>query len=82
MFDGDGVRGRDEARAPAAYTELLRRQVAVQELTVRAALTGDRGIATTAFLLDPLAGRGDLVATEAMVGELLAGTSEWLPQFA
>ena len=35
-----------------------------------------------AFALDPLAGRGDLHVTDAMVDELLSGTSEWLPQFA
>ena len=37
--------------------------------------------ATAAFLLDPLAGRGDLDGTTAMVDELLAGTSAWLPRF-
>ncbi len=49
---------------------------------MEAALTGDRGLAAAAFALDPLAGRGDLHETDAMVEELLAGTSRWLPQFA
>ena len=61
---------------------MLRRHVAVQEMTVEAALTGDRGLAAAAFALDPLAGRGDLRQTDAMVDELLAGTARWLPQFA
>jgi len=82
VVDGDGMRGRDAARAPAPLAELLRRHVAVQELTVEAALSGDRALARAAFTLDPLAGRGDLHETEAMVDELLAGTSRWLPQFA
>jgi alpha-galactosidase len=56
--------------------------VATQELTVEAALRGDRSLARQAFVLDPLAGRGDLGQMEAMVDELLAGTAEWLPQFA
>jgi len=81
VVDADGVRGRDDARAPQPYTELLRRHVAVQELTVEAALTGDRELAGAAFALDPLAGRGDLHQTDAMVEELLAGTARWLPQF-
>ena len=68
-----GIRGRDQAQAPAPYTEMLRRHVAVQELTVEAALAGDRELAGAAFALDPLAGRGDLHRTEAMVDELLAG---------
>ncbi len=80
--DGDGITGRDRAHAPAAPTEVLRRHVAVQEMTVEAALTGDRGLAAAAFALDPLAGRGDIHQTDTMVEELLAGTSRWLPQFA
>ncbi|HXX89268.1 MAG TPA: hypothetical protein VEI83_03470 [Acidimicrobiales bacterium] len=79
--DGTGVRGRDAARAPAALAELLRRHVAVHELTLDAALSGDRRQVLAAMALDPLAGRGDLDAVEAMVDELLAGTSAWLPQF-
>jgi len=81
VVDGDGVRGRDVAPLPAPFAELVRRHAAVGELTLDAALTGDRATATAAFLLDPLAGRGDLDGTTAMVDELLAGTSAWLPRF-
>jgi alpha-galactosidase len=81
IVDADGIRGRDAARPPAPLSELLRRHVAVHELTVSAALSGDRAMAGAAFALDPLAGRGDLLETEAMVDELLAGTARWLPQF-
>jgi alpha-galactosidase len=80
--DGDGIRGRDAAVLPAPFAELLRRHAAVTELTLAAALSGDRGAAEAAFLLDPLAGRGDLAGTAAMVDELLAGTAAWLPRFA
>ena len=82
VVDGSGVRGRDEPRAPLPFAELLRRHVAVQEMVVRAALLGDRDLARAAFALDPLAGRGDLQETSAMVDELLVGTAAWLPQFA
>jgi alpha-galactosidase len=81
-IDGDGVRGRDRGVLPSPYDEIVRRHVATQELTIEAALRGDRALAERAFVLDPLAGRGDLHDTEAMVDELLAGTAEWLPQFA
>ena len=53
------------------------------ELTLRRrpfTVTGPRAV--SAFLLDPLAGRGDLHETEAMVDGLLDGTAAWLPQFA
>ncbi len=82
VVDGDGIRGRDRAPLPAPFAELVRRHAAVTELTLDAALGGDRSLATSAFLLDPLAGRGDLHQTEAMVEELLSGTASWLPQFA
>ncbi len=81
VVDGEGVRGRDRARLPAPLAELLRRQVATQELTVDAAVTGDRSAVHAAFAVDPFAGRGDLFETDAMVEELLAGTARWLPQF-
>ncbi len=82
VIDGDGIRGRDVSLLPGPYDEIVRRHVATQELTVEAALTGDRRLAAEAFALDPLAGRGDLRDMEAMVDELLAGTAEWLPQFS
>ncbi|HXZ61516.1 MAG TPA: hypothetical protein VEG62_02155 [Acidimicrobiales bacterium] len=82
VIDSDGVRGRERAVLPHPYDEIVRRHVATQELTVEAALCGDRALAAQAFALDPLAGRGDLDAMEAMVAELLVGTAEWLPQFA
>jgi alpha-galactosidase/6-phospho-beta-glucosidase family protein len=56
--------------------------VAVAELTVAAAVAGDRSLAEATFFLDPLAGRGDFHQTEAMVDELLSATAAWLPQFA
>jgi alpha-galactosidase len=82
VVDGDGIRGRDVSVLPAPYDEIVRRHVATQELTIEAALRGDRALAAEAFALDPLAGRGDLRVQEDMVDELLAGTAEWLPQFA
>ena len=81
VVDGDGMRGRDQARAPVPLAEIVRRHVATQELTVEAALRGDRRLVRSALALDPLAGRGDLRQIEAMADDLLAGTSQWLPQF-
>jgi alpha-galactosidase len=82
VIDGKGIRGRDVSVLPAPFDEIVRRQVATQELTIEAAIRGDRSLAAQAFELDPLAGRGDLRVTEAMIDGLLAGTAEWLPQFA
>ena len=64
VVDGDGVRGRDQIEPPAACAEWIRRHVAVQELTVEAALTGDRDAVRAAMALDPLCGRIDVRAIE------------------
>jgi alpha-galactosidase len=80
--DRDGVRGRDEVEPPAVCASWIRRHVEVQELTVEAALTGDRDAACAAMALDPLCGRADLRDIEAMTDELLAATAAWLPQSA
>ncbi|HEX5615822.1 MAG TPA: hypothetical protein VFZ83_11780 [Acidimicrobiia bacterium] len=80
--DGRGVRGRDAAQAPALLAEYLRRVSASQELTVDAALRGDRATVLEAMLADPLAGRLDFDRLVAMTDELLAATARWLPQFA
>jgi alpha-galactosidase len=79
VVDSDGMRGRDTPTLPPQVAELLRRHVATQELTVQAAVTGDRRLVEAAFELDPLAGRGDLTETQLMVDELISGTSDYLP---
>jgi alpha-galactosidase len=80
--DGSGLRGRDAATAPSVLAEWLRRIVAAQEATVRAALSGKREDVVEAMMLDPLAGRIDYDHLEQMTDEMLAATSRWLPQFA
>jgi alpha-galactosidase len=79
---GGGLEGRDHGHAPALLTETLRRIVASQEMTVEAAISGDRDTAVNAMLLDPLAGRIDFDHVAQMTDEMLAATSRWLPQFS
>ena len=81
VVDANGIAGRDRPHLPAAMAELVHRHAVVNELTVEAALSGDRRLVSAAFALDPLAGRGDMEVTEHMIDELLAGTRQWLPQF-
>ena len=82
VVDGDGIRGRDAIMPPAPCAEWTHRQVSVQELTVDAAVSGDAELVRAAMALDPLAGRIDLRAIDAMTTELLAATARWLPQFS
>ena len=82
IADGKGIRGRDEVRLPSVMAETLHRVSASQELTVEAAVTGNRDKVVEAMLLDPLAGRIDYDQVAEMTDEMLAATTAWLPQFA
>lgn len=81
IVDGGGVRGSEAVSLPSGMAEALRRVSASQELTVDAAVSGDRDAAFAAMLLDPLASRLDYDAVATMTDEMLAATAEWLPQF-
>jgi len=82
IVSGNGVRGRESVALPAGVAECLRRVAASQELTVDAAITGDRDTAFAAMLVDPLTSRVDYDAIVAMTDEMLGATAAWLPQFA
>ncbi len=79
--DGAGVRGRDRTTVPGVMGEWLRRVHASQELTVEAALTGDRTLALEAMLLDPMCSALAYDDVVTMTGELIGATARWLPQF-
>ena len=81
VVDAEGVHGRTPVQAPPFLAAWLNRIVAAQELTVEAALTGDRDLVHAAMLLDPHAGTLGLATIEQMTDELLTSTSAWLPQF-
>jgi alpha-galactosidase len=78
----DGVRARDQAVVPSFLGEHLRRVVSSQELTVDAAVSGDRTKALEAMFADPMAGALPFEHVVAMTDELLAATRPWLPQFS
>ncbi len=82
IVDGGGVRGSEAVSLPAGMAEALRRVSASQELTVDAAISGDRDAVFAAMLLDPLTSRLDYDEVAAMTDEMLAATAAWLPQFA
>lgn len=76
-----GVRPRDVVDVPSVLGEYLRRVVASQELTVDAALTGNRTTVLEAMLADQMAGRLPYEHVVAITDELLAALAPWLPQF-
>lgn len=79
---GDGVRPLPLRPLPEAYAAHLHNYVALQQMTVRAALSGRRREALHAFLLDPvLRSRLDLDQTQALLNEMLEVNAQHLPRF-
>ena len=74
---------RDRVQVESVLGECLRRIVYSQELTVEAALTGDRTLVLEAGMLtDQMAGRLPYEHIVALTDELLAATAPWRTQFA
>jgi alpha-galactosidase/6-phospho-beta-glucosidase family protein len=82
IADAEGVHARDRVEVPSILGEYLRRIHASQELTVDAALNGNRTTVLEAMLADQMVGRLPYEQVVAMTDELLAATGPWLPQFA
>ena len=66
---------------PAILTQ-IQRHVTNQEMTVEAALRGDRSLVLQVMLNDPMCGAiRDFRKMERMMNELLAANRRWLPKF-
>ena len=76
---GAGFVGERLPPLPAPIAELCRRELALSELVVEAARTGDRELALQALLLDPMV--TDIDSGRAILADLLAANAEFLPQF-
>ena len=77
---GRGLRPIPAPDFPDTLAAPLARYLAVQRLTVEAALTGSRALFVEALLLDGAAGTRSVAI--AMADELLAAHREYLPQFS
>jgi len=65
---------------PGPIAELCRRQVAVADLAVEAAVTGDRNKALQALLLDPMVTH--IGQAQAILEDYLREHRDVLPQFS
>jgi len=77
--DSGGIQTLAMGDLPPAVQNLLAQHVANQEMTVEAALTGDRQMALQVLLNDPLTRDFDDAAK--MLDEMLKATKKYLPQF-
>ncbi len=82
LVDGNGVQPTQVGALPAHLAALMQTNINVQELTVDAALTGDRERVYHAAMLDPhTSSELDLDQIWSMVDELLGAHGEYIPEF-
>ena len=83
VVGGYGIQPVHVGPLPEPVAATLRHHITVQELTVEAALTGDRHIALQAFLQDPqISSVLTPEQTAALLDEMLDTHAEYLPQFS
>jgi alpha-galactosidase len=77
-----GIRPLHVGPLPEALAAHLRRHIATQQLTVQAALGGDRRTALQAFLLDPAtSARLEPADTARLLDDMLQANARYLPRF-
>ncbi len=79
MVDGAGIHPVHMGKFPEPVAELLRRETAVAQLCVDAAVEGDRQKALQCLLLDPVV--NDIEQAKEILDDYLCSYKEYLPQF-
>ena len=79
IADATGARGLAVGDLPLGVQNQVMKHLLNQELTVEAALTGDRNLVLQAMLNDPLI--TNLDDAKKITDELLEANKRWLPQF-
>jgi alpha-galactosidase len=83
LVNGEGVHPIGIGQLPAGLAAVLARHAMVQELTARAALSGDVGLLRQAMTADPLLDSTlEPRGIDALMREMLAANERYLPQFA
>lgn len=82
LIDKNGIQPIKAGPLPPHLAAMIRTNVNVQELTVRAALTGNKDYVYHAAMLDPHTG-AELSLEEiwSLVDEMLEAHGGWIPQF-
>jgi alpha-galactosidase len=79
VVDGAGIHPVHMGKFPEPVAELLRRETAVAQLCVDAAVEGDRQKALQCLLLDPVV--NDIEQAKEILDDYLSSYKEYLPQF-
>jgi len=81
VIDPTGAHALAFGDLPPGVQTVLEHHIHNQEMTVEAALTGDRELALQVLLNDPLSSRLSIDETRQMLDELLEANQQYLPQF-
>ena len=81
VVDGYGYHPIRFGCLPTAIAGICNISGTVQDLTVEAAMKGDRQLALQALLLDPLCYSMEIDEVEAMLNEMIDSQRVWLPRF-
>ena len=81
VIDSTGIHATTFGDVPAGVQNILQKHVANQEITVQAALTGNRELALQVLLNDPLSNRLTIPQAKQMLDELLEANKVHLPGF-
>ncbi len=79
LISAMGVEARQIGPLPEPIAELCRREAALVELVVDAAVSGNREMAMKALLMDPMI--GDIRQAKAILDDYIVTFSDYLPQF-
>lgn len=81
VVDGFGYHPVQFGPLPTAIAGICNIAATVQDLTVEAAMKGDRKLALQALLMDPLSYSMDIETVRKMLDEMLMAQKVWLPRF-
>jgi alpha-galactosidase len=79
--DGFGFHPVQFGPLPTGIAGICAVAAVVQDLTVEAAMNGDRQLALQALLMDPLSYSLDIETAQKMLDEMLEAQRIWLPRF-
>ena len=81
LIDSTGPQAAAFGDVPDGVQNILQTHISNQELTVRAALSGDRHLALQVLLNDPLSSRLTIAQAANMLEDLLEANRQVLPNF-
>jgi len=80
-IDSTGAHATVYGDVPVGVQSILQKHISNQEMTVHAALTGDRNLALQVLLNDPLSSRLTIAQASQLLDEMLEANKQYLPKF-